>query len=395
MSVDAKNSQASTAPRASYRTALIALLAFGALAAAGGAGFAVGRSTTPAPVIVERPGLNPEPDTESPAPSDAARATLADALAAGNKLLSKLTPMDLEVMLQQYRAAPSEWQDTYLNADIMSALDVIEREQDVSHAQTGRRLGQPQPRIGGYDEDLVNMAWEMVDKENYTGAVRWGSDAAAVRLDGSTCWVIAQESNELIDWIYNLQIGTEPLYALKQTQFSHESCGCAKKTLWWCSRYKSCPGYRKVGTTYQGFAEAANKLRLGVLAAMQSTCAGTTATVLAGYSRGGAIVIDLAVMLLADNIVSPSSLAMVTFGSPRALDKATADALHLRFPQWRIVNDDDMVSSLPYDWWGFSHVGQMRCNNCDYPEGRERPYASFSVADHLDYCKYFGDKRCS
>jgi hypothetical protein len=100
-------------------------------------------------------------------------------------------------------------------------------------------------------------------------------------------------------------------------------------------------------------------------------------------------------MLLADNIVSPSSLATATFGSPRALDKATADALHLRFPQWRTVNNQDMVPTLPYDWWGFSHVGQMRCNNCDYPEGRERPYATFSVTDHLDYCKFFGDKRCS
>jgi hypothetical protein len=43
-----------------------------------------------------------------------------------------------------------------------------------------------------------------------------------------------------------------------------------------------------VGTTYLGFAKTTNNLRLDVLAAMQSTCAGTTATVLAGYSCGGA-----------------------------------------------------------------------------------------------------------
>jgi hypothetical protein len=217
----------------------------------------------------------------------------------------------------------------------------------------------------------------------------------AVRRDGSTCWVIAQESINAGAWFSNLALGTAPLLALKQTQVSDAVCGCASWTLWWCSSYKSCPGYRAVGTGYKGFAEAANNLRLGVLAAMQSNCAGTTATVLAGYSRGGAIVTDLAVMLLADNIVSPSSLAMVTFGSPRALVTASADALHLRFPQWRMINKQDIVPSLPFNWWGFSHVGQMRCNGCNYPEERNQPSASWSIPDHAGYCSYFGDARCT
>jgi hypothetical protein len=384
-------SQAPAPPKS--RPALKALLAFGALAVACGVGFAVGQSMVPAAAPAS-PASSGSPTSGAAVSTriGAAHATLADALAAGNEVLSKLTPTDLQLTLEQFRAAPSAWQDNFLSADIMSALDVTVREQEESQTQA-QRLGQP--RIGRYDNGLVNTAYEKVENEKYAGALRSGSDAVAVRRDGSTCWVIAQESNDAGDWFSNLALGTAPLLALKQTQFSQESCGCAKKTLWWCSSYKSCPGYREVGKGYKGFAEAANNLRLGVLAAMQSTCAGTTATVLAGFSRGGAVVTDLAVMLLADNVVSPSSLAMVTFGSPRALVTASADALHGRFQQWRMVNKQDIVPSLPYDWWGFSHVGQMRCNACNYPEERNRPSASWSIPDHGGYCSFFGDARCS
>jgi hypothetical protein len=387
-------SPAPAAPKSSSRPALKALLAFGALAVAGGVGFAVGQSMVPAAVLAPPESSGAAAGAASSKSNDTARATLSNALAAGNEVLSKLTPTDLQLTLEQYRAAPSAWQDNYLSADIMSAIDAIVREQEASQAQT-QRLGQP--RIGSYNTALVNTAWEKVEKEQYTGALRVGSDQVAIRRDGSTCWVIAQESNDAGDWFSNLALGTAPLLAVKQSLISHESCGCAKTTLWWCSSYKSCPGYRTVGTGYKGFAEATNSLRLGVVSAMQSTCfaAGTTATVLAGFSRGGAIVTDLAVMLLADNVVPATSLTMVTFGSPRALDPATADALHLRFPQWRMVNKEDIAPSLPYDWWGFSHVGLLRCNECNYPEERNRPFASWSFSDHGGYCSVFGDARCS
>jgi hypothetical protein len=78
----------------------------------------------------------------------------------------------------------------------------------------------------------------------------------------------------------------------------------------------------------------------------------------------------------------------------RALVTESADALHGRFQQWRLINKQDMVPALPADWFGFSRVGQMRCNGCNYPEERNRPFVAFSIEDHKQYCSFFGDAKC-
>jgi hypothetical protein len=60
--------------------------------------------------------------------------------------------------------------------------------------------------------------------------------------------------------------------------------------------------------------------------------------------------------------------------APAAPKSSSRPALKAqRFPQWRMVNKQDIAPSLSYDWWDFSHVGLLRCNGCNYPEERNRP----------------------
>ncbi len=357
------------------------------------------------------------------APIDAARATLMKALEAGNKWLTMMNATDVERALELFRAEPKAWRSKEVSAKIMSALDVMEREQTKQPGQSRslrtlptipaglitreaavRALDAlPEQPIGQYDKTLVMNALRKVKDEKYDGdsVIRspnygpgakfgmQGTDNVAVRRDGETCWVIARETNEKGDWSANLDVGSTPILALQQTKSEQEHCGCARKFLGICMRYNSCGGYRTVGTGFTGYVQSTNTFRLDVVRLLSQYCHGTTTTVLTGYSRGGAIVNILAVMLVADNWVARDSLRMVTFGAPRALTTSTADALHGKFPQWRLVNKKDIVPAVPYEWWGFSHVGEMRCNRCKYQAKRNAPdfwtHAALNVEDHYLY----------
>ncbi|MEB3331465.1 MAG: lipase family protein [Synechococcaceae cyanobacterium] len=79
---------------------------------------------------------------------------------------------------------------------------------------------------------------------------------------------------------------------------------------------------------------------------------------LTGHSLGGALAIVAAVHLL--NRGEPFE-AVVTFGQPRALDQATAQAFDARARSrcFRFQNNNDVVTQAPTRLMGYEHVGNL------------------------------------
>lgn len=327
-------------------------------------------------------------------------------------VLRNITPAVIDSVLDAFEAAGGDWQDDTLPAEVVLGLKAYRDEaiQQRDAIRSRRVLGSYESRTavrGAYrrrallNSGIVSDAWERIEQETYSyNRVVVGDDKLAVKRDGSSCWILAEESNSAGDWFSNLDLGDEDIMSVKTYYMRDESCGCAKYTWWWCSEYRSCNAYKKLGTGYDGFTKAHNKMRVNAWNLIKQVCGtGLSYYKFAGYSRGGGVLANLVFAILKDNLLSRNKVRMVTFGAPRALSDSSSDELHgymsgSSFNIDRIVYKGDMVPSVPYDWWGYKHAGNMACHQCDYPEERDRPYYSWNIPHHLEYCKQFGNAAC-
>jgi len=134
-------------------------------------------------------------------------------------------------------------------------------------------------------------------------------------------------------------------------------------------------------------------MRSGIWSRIQSKCNSNDRLVLAGYSRGAGILNALAYVLYKDSLWPLTKMAYVNFGSPRTLSDDLSDEVHGKFTQLRLVYKKDPVPSVPYGWMGYKHFGTMKCNDCGYSEGRDKPDFAWGIdggfLQHLGYGDWF------
>ena len=59
---------------------------------------------------------------------------------------------------------------------------------------------------------------------------------------------------------------------------------------------------------------------------------------------------------------SIGAINVITFGSPRWAREALVDVYESTVDSnWRIVNEDDIVPTVPYEWQGYYHSGTYFC----------------------------------
>jgi len=384
-----------------YGTAAKVLLSVGVVACVGVAGYVAGSSTSGSGdegVVAAGPDSTVD-DTASDNAVSQARDSLHGAFVDSSNpaLNGTVSISDMNLLIDEYEANPSAWDDQFLTADIMAALKTL-RDDQTGQVSARRLRSDERELIGSYDEPFVNAAWEAIEDETYSGGVAVGEDQFQVKratIQGvSGCWVIAQETNSAADWANNINFGSEDVQSLKKYTIQDESCGCDKKTLWWCSRYKTCSTYKTLGTGFDGFIQGYNAARLQVKSLVDSRCSTSDNLIVVGYSRGAGLLAPFAGAMYLEGLWSASKIKMVTFGEPRSVDDELSDKLHNKFTKWRMVNANDLVASIPFDWFGVKHFGTLRCLNCNYAEERDRPFYAWDIGDHTSYCQFFGDSAC-
>ena len=124
-----------------------------------------------------------------------------------------------------------------------------------------------------------------------------------------------------------------------------------------------------------------------------------------GHSLGGALAGVAALELKQSpiyNVHAIKSVSVITFGQPRWCNKNLA----LYFDKiidsnWRIVNEHDVVSTLPYESLGYYHTSTqiwytstdpLEYKQCDGSgEDWDCSYLGYSVEDHLNYFGLYED----
>ena len=115
---------------------------------------------------------------------------------------------------------------------------------------------------------------------------------------------------------------------------------------WWTNLRVAPTAWQSSGLVHRGFAHALAKVWPQALAAVEALCLPTMVT---GHSLGGALA-TLACSL-------HPFVATYTFGAPRVGD---ADFWQtLRGPLFRVVNDRDVVPTLPPRSMGYQHGGTL------------------------------------
>lgn len=200
-----------------------------------------------------------------------------------------------------------------------------------------------------------------------------GQDRFKIERVDDTCWIVAEETNDVADWFNNFDVGHEPIAGAIFTK-TEKYC---TKSGWFgiCYSY----GTREVSAQDRGadaFVKAFNDAHKTIEDLFNYECKGLTKFVYAGYSRGGALVQVAALSHMRKGMIKESdTVHMVTFGAPRALEFAQPlqgflDSSH------RVVNSGsilglytsyDPVPSMPAGSWGFQHVGETR-----YPSGLDQ-----------------------
>jgi len=357
-----------------------------AVFAVGGVGVAIGRATVP---VVNQPGADADPVAAARSVVEAAYMNKSNSAFSGDDML-KLE--DLSALLDEYERDPAAWDDQFLTPEIMAALKTL-RDADVG----GEEVTSPPEESAGRMRirrslttttypSLAREAWKEIRSPDttYANGVVDGNDRVGVFRKNDKCWIIGDESNDVGDWIDNLDIGSDDILSMKATLVQDESCGCARHRLWWCARYKTCAAHRVIGRGLDGFAKPLNRMRLAVWEKIQTTCLDSDVKVFAGYSRGGGLIAMLAFMVRADDLIPADKMALVTYGAPRTLADRESDWIHGQFPQYRIVYNDDVVPTLPFGWMGFKHYGT---NICERGCGRDQPTFSLrpvsGILDHM------------
>lgn len=96
-----------------------------------------------------------------------------------------------------------------------------------------------------------------------------------------------------------------------------------------------------------------------------------------GYSLGGAMA-TLCALDVQYNFPD-KDVGCITFGSPRVGNKAFADSFNRRVPNTiRCVHANDIVPSVPFERWGFHHIGELM----SIGDKRKR---GISIKDHAIY----------
>lgn len=312
---------------------LLALL--GSVAVVGGVGFLVGSSGS-------GDSEGAAAATETTDAATAARAVVSEAFNDDENPFKNLTSEVILDVLAQYEADPLSYVDHFFTAELVQSLLTIKNSEvvDERRALRGDMRRQLQQQS---DRD----AFDVIDNADYSGAVTdsSGNDRAVVVVQGSKCYIVAEESDSLADWGQNFLLGSADILSINTYSVTSESlCGCRRRRWWWCAEADSCQAKKPLGRGYKGFTNAFNEMREELWArVLSSGCLSANQVIFASYSRGGAIIANLAYVVLKENLIPLSKLSMVTFGSPRALQDSESDELHNRFPQRRLIYKKDPV----------------------------------------------------
>jgi hypothetical protein len=199
-----------------------------------------------------------------------------------------------------------------------------------------------------------------------------GDDRIKVERRGSTCYIVAAESNDVADWISNAKFTVQgisgtyvPAKTETRTQTVHYQ-ECKWKRSGWSWR-RSCKNKQRterythvitpaLGTigAHSGMTNAYQDMSSKVQSMVSQICVGTSRYAYGGWSRGGAI----ATIALAHHKRSGFSdgkrVDLITFGAPAALKDKVPD-IEQRITLNRAQrHHEDPVPMLPP---GYSHVG--------------------------------------
>ncbi|GBG30412.1 Lipase [Hondaea fermentalgiana] len=224
-----------------------------------------------------------------------------------------------------------------------------------------------------FDHELVATAAEQMD--DFTDAFAANDDVMAVTRANGKCFIKVLGSDSLHDWVNNMSFIKGSIAGLRcrvggQVKLPEDKCR----------------SWRSAGIGMRGFIESFNQLRFEMLRQMRKKCdLARDNVVVVGHSRGGAIAQTAAAVLFLDEIVPSPRLALVTFGSPRVLESTLSDAVHDKFTQIRLINEEDPVPSTPPAWLAYKHFGRMYCRDCGYPMERDEPKLAFNIFEVSDH----------
>jgi hypothetical protein len=289
--------------------------------------------------------------------------------------LSEINFDDLDALVTQYENthSPNLWANNFVPELFVAEWLELRREE---FAGSARRLREQRELIGKYPVELSRVAHDSTFAPRVNPIV-YLNDAAGVEMKGSRCVISFDTSQDLADWVDNLNSGNGPIYSINEYTESGPSCPTT-----------TCTEKRILGQGYDGFRVAWNNLSVRVWASIQSTCGDSASEyVFTGYSRGGAIAAMASASIYVEGLLPARKIKQITFGAPLSIATAMSDSVHNKFDQYRFVYKGDPVPSIPSMSWGVRHFGEMRCIECSYPEGRDRPtyYNPFTVGDHGGY----------
>jgi predicted lipase len=122
-----------------------------------------------------------------------------------------------------------------------------------------------------------------------------------------------------------------------------------------------------------------------------------------GHSMGGAVA-QFAALSIYDYITHINNsikIACYTFGSPRWGNKMMANYFNARINvHWRIVNEEDIVPTVPFRRFGFYHTStavwytddnSLTFKECAATDGEDSKcrYIGYSAKDHLNYLNVY------
>eukprot|EP01134_Creolimax_fragrantissima_P000698 CFRG0698T1 len=145
--------------------------------------------------------------------------------------------------------------------------------------------------------------------------------------------------------------------------------------------------YKTVSVNGQEILKAHAGFTIGALAvdrqldgAILKNCGTPKVLTFLGYSRGGGIANVLAAMYYRRG---DYEVQLITWASPRALSKSWANYYQNKFYQIRVVNDNDVVTTMPPTWFGYKHFGTVVCLDCKKNGQDADGGFSFNVFNHL------------
>ena len=121
-----------------------------------------------------------------------------------------------------------------------------------------------------------------------------------------------------------------------------------------------------IGKIHQGFSESVELLWPALMPCLKDVYLTKKRRLfITGHSLGAAMSQVAASRLEFEERLHPT--AIYNFGCPRALNCKGADLYNQRLGArtYRIVNNNDIVCNLPFEWMGYSHVGQFKYITAD------------------------------